>query len=493
MEEYIELANSEFQEAICSYSEREKANEWKSAEEDFKKISFKVEELIYGDGNRHINKTSHQAIRFSCDIPNNWEVLANILYGSNIEKILPCILFTWLLNMNKKLWNRLQEKITRKHITFKDKRIANLLAKSKSKTDSTNNEIKIATLLFDNISEIPHDCDLAFMMIIRFLALFKLSICAKADVNFCISWFESKYGILRHIFTYDEYKSNSLRDNALEDIICELLELKIEERPLVKCFKQFNERISNIKNKIMLLKFNNKNDIENKIEELRSDIRQLKNCYISFRYELFKSNYLLNSQLSGSVNHPLIQMCQFFDTDLSIKKLKTENPQNNKSENENSLPNFILKDVKAKFKNISKLYLVVTVPSGDSFCTGKNYYEIFHIPICNCENISSSNSYNVQLNADVSELTYHPPIPVNKLKMIYSKNIFIFEGTLKILSAKYNAYDTEFNLSCDELKVDNAHMINTQFKFKDNSEVLKSKEKEDKWYNSIFLLFANEI
>ena len=289
MEEYIELANSEFQEAICSYSEREKANEWKSAEEDFKKISFKVEELIYGDGNRHINKTSHQAIRFSCDIPNNWEVLANILYGSNIEKILPCILFTWLLNMNKKLWNRLQEKITRKHITFKDKRIANLLAKSKSKTDSTNNEIKIATLLFDNISEIPHDCDLAFMMIIRFLALFKLSICAKADVNFCISWFESKYGILRHIFTYDEYKSNSLRDNALEDIICELLELKIEERPLVKCFKQFNERISNIKNKIMLLKFNNKNDIENKIEELRSDIRQLKNCYISFRYELFKS------------------------------------------------------------------------------------------------------------------------------------------------------------------------------------------------------------
>lgn len=110
MGKYIELAKNEIEQEIQSYSERKATNEWKSAEKEFKKVSRKVEEFIYGDVNKHTDKVSHQAIRFSCDIPSNWKVLGDILYKPNTEKILPCILFTWLLNMNKKLWVCLQGK-----------------------------------------------------------------------------------------------------------------------------------------------------------------------------------------------------------------------------------------------------------------------------------------------------------------------------------------------------------------------------------------------
>lgn len=494
MEEYIESAKNEIKKAILSYGDRETANEWKSAEEEFKKISCKVEELIYGDENRYTVKVSYQAIRFAQDIPNNWKILGNILCGGNIEKILPCILFTWLLNMNKKLWVRLQGKIERGRTTFIDKRIASLLAKSQSKTPNANNEVKITDLFFYNISKIPNDYDLAFMMVIRFLTLFKLSICSKADVNFCVSWFESKYGILRHLFTYDEKKRNMTQVSILDDIMCGLSQHKTEERSLVKYYKIFNERTQNIKTKIMFLEFSNKDDIENKTYELLMDIRQLEGYPLSFRYELFKSNYEFKRPLSN-IADSLVQMCQLFDADLYIEELTVEN-----SKGDNSQSNFILKEVTAKIESISKLQLIQKSSNnndynGSAIFISDDYYndKPKAITIDDCGD--TINYYKEQLNFDFleSEDYYRPPIYISKLDMLYSPHDIILKGTLKILSAQYTVYNTEFTLSCDKLEVDNAHMINTQFNFKANSEVLKSKEKEERWYNLIFLLLANEI
>lgn len=483
MEEYIK---SEIKEAIRSYSERDATDEWKSAEEEFKKISYKVEELIYGDEDRHTDKVSHQAIRFARDIPSDWNILGNILYGADIEKILPCILFTWLLNMNQKLWGQLQNRIRRRCTTFKDKRIAALLAKSESKTDNAGREINIADIFFDNISKIPNNCDFAFMMVIKFLALFELSVCAKADKTICITWFENKYGILRHIFKHNCSKNDITRAHVLNEIMEVLSHLKTDESSFVEYSKKANKYSKSIKDKIMKLDFSSKENIENEIRQVRIDIFNLEEYYLPFRYELFKSNYSLNGSSPYKTNF-LSKMCLSFDMDLYIEELIIENLKS-----DNSQFDFVLKDVTAKIENISKLY-IGTKHSYSLDALDDDDEKIYHVSVDFF--IDTNNYNNEQHYADFSkineECVYRPDI-VNKWKILCYPHNNIIKGTLKILSAKCNAYNTEFKVSCDNLEVDEAHMTNIQFNFKKNSDIIKNKAKKEEWYNSIFLLLVNE-
>ncbi len=477
MEGYVESAKYEINSKIRSYSESKATDEWKSAATEYKKISYKVEEVIYGNGKRHTNNVSLQAIRFSCDIPDDWAFLENILMGYNAMKILPCILFTWLCNVDKNICKRIQGLIKNHKPTFKDKRIADLIAKNKSKEDYSNSEginheINIADLFLDNVSEIPQDCDLAFMMVIRFLTLFGLHICKDADEEFCISWFENKYGVLKYIFTYEENENNKRQSNKLIEIEDAISRLKDTESSLVNYYKDFNESTRNIRNKIELLDFGNKNSIEKEVDSLLNKIKEMSNYTLLFMYEVFKANYALNRP---SLNDALVQMCQFFDADLYAEKLIIGESEIEEYQNNNAKSTFILTKIISKIEEISELHIL---------CDEYNGGAIIHYS-------DNDNEYDYERKSKLTDRMAFSSI--SRLNMLYSSWDITLSATLKILSAKYFAYDSEFKLSCEKFNVNDTQLINARLIFKENSNVLKCKDKKGKWFDAMFLLFANEV
>lgn len=478
---YVKLAKHEIEEKILSYSESKATDEWESAATEYIKISCKVEELIYGNGKRHTNNVSHQAIRFSCDIPDDWSFLEKILMGKNTGKILPCILFTWLCNVDKNLCKRIQGRIKSKQTSFKDKRIANLINNTKSKADNSNSEsidheINIVDLFFDNISDIPQNCDLAFMMVIRFLTLFGLRICKDVDEKFCISWFEKKYGVLKYIFTYKENENNKLQSNKLIEIEDAISGLKDTKNSLVNYYKDFKESTDNIKNKIELFDFGNKNSIDIEIDSLLNEIKEMSSYTLLFMYEVFKANYALDRP---SLNDALVQMCQFFDADLYVDGLIIKKSKGKKAKSKKNKSPFILTEIISKIEGISKFSII----SRDEYNDGA----VIHYD----SDLEIETDYDSESNDDSFELINPMSLPpISILNMLYSSWNITLSGTLKILSAKYYVYNSEFKLSSEKFKINDTQLINARFKFKVNSNVIKCKDIRS---DAIFLIFANEV
>lgn len=220
-------------------------------------------------------------------IPSDWDKLLFFLNGETINRLMPYLLFMFLINYDDEYTKALDKLLRKKVYDSTSERLIKFIAGYFAAP--TDNTVSVADKIF-SFGVLPDRSKKLFWAAAQFFLLFRLPMCRKADRTMNTFVLEKYFPQIKYIFSADECRDfENKSDEIINDVIRSVSDINDYEN-YIHTFAEVYRKMLHSENDLLDRNYN-------VCREILSDHLSPGKCSLMVREQIFKCSYFLHNRL----------------------------------------------------------------------------------------------------------------------------------------------------------------------------------------------------